>query len=73
MSALAGWELSVFSAYNHWWVVPVIASHAGAVAGAWLYYAAIEMNWPAEEKYDSVGTSSQDMENNYQQVQLVYC
>ena len=49
----------------------MIASHAGAVAGAWLYYAAIEMNWPAEEKYDSVGTNSQDMENNYQQVRLV--
>ena len=52
---------AVFSAYNHWWVVPVIASHTGAMAGAWLYYEAIEMNWPAEKKYDSVGTSSQDM------------
>ena len=58
----------MFSAYNHWWVVPVIASHAGAVAGAWLYFLAVEMNWPAEEKYDSVGTNSQDNDNNYQQV-----
>ena len=59
----------MFSAYNHWWVVPVIASHGGAVAGTWLYYLAVERHWPPEEKYDSVGTNSQDnTDNNYQQV-----
>ena len=68
-SALVGWGPAVFSAYNHWWVVPVIASHAGAVAGTWLYYLAVERHWPPEEKYDSVGTNSQDnTDNNYQQV-----
>ena len=67
--ALVGWGPAVFSAYNHWWVVPVIASHGGAVAGTWLYYLAVERHWPPEEKYDSVGTNSQDnTDNNYQQV-----
>ena len=34
----------MFSYYHHWWIVPVIATHAGAVAGAWIYYLAIEVN-----------------------------
>ena len=33
----------MFSYYHHWWIVPVIATHAGAVAGAWIYYLAIEV------------------------------
>ena len=39
----------MFTAYNHWWVVPVIACHVGAVAGAWLYYIVVEMNWQEGE------------------------
>ena len=35
------WGPGVFSYYHHWWIVPVIATHAGAVAGAWIYYLAI--------------------------------
>jgi len=50
-SMLAGWGPGVFSYYHHWWIVPVIATHAGAVAGAWIYYLAIEINWPPED-YD---------------------
>ena len=37
------WGPGVFSYYHHWWIVPVIATHAGAVAGAWIYYLAIEV------------------------------
>ena len=58
---LAGWGPSVFTEYNHWWVVPVIACHVGAVVGAWLYYLAVEINWPDDdERYDSVGGHSQN-------------
>ena len=71
-TALAGWGPAVFTAYNHWWVVPVIACHAGAVAGAWIYYLVVEINWPAEEKYDSVGTNSQEAEQEYKQVGNFY-
>ena len=42
--------------------MPVIACHLGALAGAWIYYLAVELNWPdpeTEERYDSVATSSQ--------------
>ena len=46
---LAGWGPGVFTEYNHWWVVPVIACHVGAVVGAWLYYLAVEINWPDDE------------------------
>ena len=49
LSALAGWGPGVFTAYNHWWVVPVIACHVGAVAGAWLYYVVVERNWQEGE------------------------
>ena len=44
--ALAGWGPGVFTEYNYWFVVPIFACHLGAVAGAWAYYLAIEINWP---------------------------
>jgi hypothetical protein len=31
LSALAGWGPEVFTAYSHWWVVPVVACHLGAI------------------------------------------
>ena len=59
---LAGWGPGVFTEYNHWWIVPVIACHVGALAGAWVYYLAVEINWPTEdeENYDSVGAGSEE-------------
>ena len=44
------------------WIVPVVACHLGAVAGAWTYYLAMELNWPdlEEESYDSVAAGSQN-------------
>ena len=59
---LAGWGPGVFTEYNHWWIVPVIACHVGALAGAWVYYLAVEINWPLEEEenYDSVGPGSEE-------------
>jgi hypothetical protein len=35
----------VFTEHNYWFVVPIFACHLGAVAGAWAYYLAIEINW----------------------------
>ena len=51
---LAGWGPGVFTQYNHWWLVPVIACHLGAVAGAWCYQLAVETHWPEDDDYDSV-------------------
>ena len=34
------------------WIVPVIACHLGALAGAWTYYLAVEVNWPDLEEDD---------------------
>ena len=34
---MAGWGPEVFSAHNHWWVVPLAATHLGAILGAGLY------------------------------------
>ena len=60
--ALAGWGPSVFTASGHWWVVPVLACHAGAVAGAWLYFLLVEMNYTEvakeEPKLDSRKTDA---------------
>ena len=39
--AMAGWGLEVFTYSYHWWVVPILATHLGAVLGAWVYYLAI--------------------------------
>jgi len=49
-TALTGWGLEVFTFYNHWWVVPIIATHVGAIIGAWIYYIAVEINWPKEDE-----------------------
>jgi hypothetical protein len=38
---MTGWGLEVFTYYNHWWVVPIVATHVGAIIGAWLYYLAV--------------------------------
>ena len=32
--------------------MPVIACHLGALAGAWIYYLAVELNWPDLEEDD---------------------
>lgn len=49
-SFMSGWGLDVFTKPNYyWWIVPVITSHVGAVLGAWIYYLAIEINWPPQE------------------------
>ena len=39
--ALAGWGPDVFTYSYHWWIVPILATHVGAVLGVWLYYIAI--------------------------------
>ena len=36
-AVMAGWGPSVFSAYSHWWLVPLIACHLGACVGAGLH------------------------------------
>ena len=42
LPAVSGWGLDVFTSPTyHWWLVPVLASHTGAILGAWVYYLAI--------------------------------
>ena len=54
--------LHTYLQYLHRWLVPILATHVGALAGAWLYYLAVEANWPAEgdtveaEAVDQVGS-----------------
>ena len=61
---LAGWGPGVFTEYNHWWIVPVVACHVGALAGAWLYYLAVEINWPLEEEEKLTGRRHGGVERN---------
>ena len=67
-AAVTGWGLDVFTYSYHWWVVPILATHTGAIIGAWIYYLAIgknlsmyhrptdhfysEINFPPGENYD---------------------
>ncbi len=34
---LAGWGDQVFTAYDHWWWVPIVGPLCGAVLGGWVY------------------------------------
>jgi aquaporin-9 len=52
-TAISGWGPEVFSYGSHWWIVPVVASHLGAIAGAWMYYLCVEMNWPRDCEVES--------------------
>ena len=36
-SVMGGWGPEVFSAYSHWWIIPLIAPHLGALLGAGLH------------------------------------
>jgi len=38
---ISGWGFDVFTYSYHWWVVPIFATHIGAIIGAWIYYLAI--------------------------------
>ena len=60
-------ESLYFIEFLHRWLVPILATHVGALAGAWLYYLAVEANWPAEgdtveaEAVDQVGSWSSNV------------
>ena len=41
LSVCADWGLDVFTYSYHWWLVPILATHVGAILGAWIYYLAI--------------------------------
>lgn len=53
LAAVSGWGMSVFSNSNHWWVVPILATHIGALLGAWAYYLAIELHWQKDDTEDN--------------------
>jgi len=56
---ISGWGFDVFTYSYHWWVVPIFATHIGAIIGAWIYYLAIEINFPPVES--SENTNGIDM------------
>ena len=42
---MAGWGTAPFEFGNHWWVVPVIGTHLGAIIGAVTYMVFVECHW----------------------------
>ena len=46
---LAGWGGEVFTAYNHWWFIPLLSCHLGAILGAGAYLILVELHWPRQE------------------------
>ncbi|KAM9814218.1 aquaporin-7 [Neosynchiropus ocellatus] len=46
-TAIAGWGLEVFRAGNSWWWVPLVAPPIGAIMGAGVYKAFVEMHHPS--------------------------
>ena len=63
--AFAGWGLSVFTEYNFWSLVPVLATHAGAIAGAWTYRITVQAHW-----YQ--GDIQLDQQDAHVSIQLLY-
>jgi len=54
-SLMSGWGLDVFTKPSYyWWIVPVITTHIGAILGAWIYYLAIEVNWPPADSSEQM-------------------
>lgn len=51
-TAVAGWGSEVFSAYNYWFWVPLVAPHIGAVFGAFIYLFFIGFHIEDSSEYD---------------------
>ena len=66
----------MFTDYDYWFIIPVVASHVGAVTGAWAYYLAVMNNWGAElnkdeetpHDKDKIGTVVDEEQSQYLQV-----
>lgn len=51
---ISGWGVSVFTYPTIWWcLVPVLATHLGAVIGAWTYYLVIELHWTKQDDIEA--------------------
>ena len=46
---MAGWGGEVFTAYSHWWFIPLLSCHLGAILGAGAYLLLVELHWPRQE------------------------
>jgi len=55
-TTVAGWGPGVFTEYSLWWIVPVLATHAGGIAGAGVYYIAVQGHWGREGGDDMADT-----------------
>ena len=49
-SVLAGWGEEVFTLYPHWWLVPVLACHGGALLGAGAYPLLVQLHHPQQQQ-----------------------
>ena len=49
-SVLAGWGEEVFTLYPHWWLVPVLACHGGALLGAGAYLLLVQLHHPQQQQ-----------------------
>jgi MIP family channel proteins len=45
-TAIAGWGGEVFTAYHHWWWVPIVGPCLGGILGGWIYEALIAKHHP---------------------------
>jgi len=52
----AGYGSEVFSAYNYWFWVPLVAPHIGAVVGGLLYLGLVGIHLEDEDSLDSIDT-----------------
>uniref|UniRef100_A0A8D3B3X1 Aquaporin 10a n=2 Tax=Scophthalmus maximus TaxID=52904 RepID=A0A8D3B3X1_SCOMX len=54
----AGWGTEVFTCYNYWFWVPLVAPLLGGVLGSFMYLIFIQLHLPDEDLPDSISTLS---------------
>lgn len=53
-TAIAGWGLQVFTSRDHWFWVPIVGPHLGAIIGAFVYLVLVGIHIPDEDDGESL-------------------
>uniref|UniRef100_T1IUC1 Aquaglyceroporin-3 n=1 Tax=Strigamia maritima TaxID=126957 RepID=T1IUC1_STRMM len=55
----AGWGKETFEYQNHYWWIPILGPHLGAIMGGWLYQLLVGVHWPLLDEEEKSKTETQ--------------
>lgn len=70
-TACAGWGVDVFTVYDYWFWVPLVAPFIGAICGAWMYLILVGIHTEAaatEEEIIPISIDNKDLPNTTKSV-----